>query len=290
MATVNKRAGLVQATTIDGVAVGGLMSVNLQKGYDELMQTQPDGIGIPLYDRLTEYCRGSLAGQDWVHVIDLLTGSSGSLVCYEQESGVATFLKHTVINPVIHSISLAFAHRGYARVTAQFECKAADENKGFADMHTKLAGQTAPAYVSAARGLEILTCQHGSTDIFHNVGLNFNLAMPLHKASQDGDIGYTAVDRLLNGMTVTGSLDIQDTSVVDTLLAAGKADLVLTIKQSQGEADKTLTISNVLFTAASPNMNANEPYRTTTLEFVIANDMDTPLVLEGTGTKIISVV
>jgi len=311
MATVNNRIMKPQASVINGVDAGGTMIARIASGYDDVNQTPLDGLDIPLVDRLTEFVRGSLTCQDWVHIIDLLTGTVGTYVFYQRKSGTAVatgFIKHTITNPVIHRAALSLIHRGYGTINADFECKAADESKGISDMWGQTDDQAAPSYISAARGLEITACAHNSVDIYHTIGLDFEIAMQLMKASADGDVGYTAVDAELGGAPQTqnrafgdpggispmGTLTFQDASITDgnilaqDLIAASAGDLVLTVKQAQGAAAKTVTIANVVFTGIDASPSADGGYTDFSMPFVVANDADTPLTLAG-DNKIITI-
>jgi len=300
MATVNKRAGKAQAAVINGVDAGGLMVAAIQAGFDDILQSPADGLEIPLIDRATEFVRGSINSQDWVHLVDLLTGVVGTYVFYERKSGVAVatgYIKHTLTAPVIHRCGINLTHRGYGTANADFECKPADETKGVADMWQLADTQAAPSYISAARGLEITACVHDATlTVKHVTGLDFVIAMLMSKASQDGDVGYTAVDAELGGIPPTGTLRFQDSSVKDEstelmaeqLLAAAAGDLVLTVKQSQGATAKTVTIANVVFDSIDTAPAAGTPYTEYSMPFRVANDADTPLTLAGTD-KIITI-
>jgi hypothetical protein len=299
MSTTNKRAGQIQACTINGVSAGGIMSIGLQFGFDQVVNSPADGLGVPVYDKQTQFCRGNVRSQDWVHLIELLTGTVGTLICYERKSGAAEasgYIKHTVNNPIVHQMALKLSHRAYADIAATFECKAADETKGFDDMYTQLDAQAAPTYVPAARGLEMTAVLlGGSLAISHVTGLDLMIKLPVGKASSDGDVGYTAVDQIINGMTASGSLRFQDSSISTTilsqrLLAAVVGNLVLTVKQSSGATAKTLTIARVDFTNVSDEKNndVQNPYTEHVANFVINNDPSTPLTLEG-ANKIITI-
>ena len=155
MATINKRVRRPQANVVNGVDAGGMMTARIQKGYDEIVRSAPDGLQALILDRVAQFCRGDIASQDWVHAIELLTGTLGTCVFYERKSGAAEltgFVKHTLTAPVIHRIRLSYKQGQYATVAYSFECRAADETKGFADMHAVTDDQAAPTYISAARG------------------------------------------------------------------------------------------------------------------------------------------
>lgn len=298
MTTVNTRIMQPQAMTINTIANGGLMTLRLNAGYDNILQTPVDGLELSLIDRLTEFVRGNMTGQDWVHIIELLTGVVGTSVHYQRKSGAeeATgYIKHTITNPVIYKCNLSLQHRGYASAGADFECRAADPTKGIADIWVPLDAQAPPTYISAARGIEITACLHGALAIYHVTRLELNIEMPLIKASQDGDVGYTAVDALLSGIKASGSLTFQDAGITAAqlkavqLIKAAKAALVLTVKLSQGATAKTLTLANVLFTSLGQDSNADsKDYDTFNLPFIIANDATTQLTLTGTN-KIITI-
>ena len=292
MANVNNRIKKPQALTVNGIDAGGMMSANINCGYDNVLKTPADGLSVPLKDKEIQFCRGSMVTQDWVHAIGLLTGAVGTAVFYERESGAATYTKHTITNPVIHNMSLSTNKGGYAQVSFDFECKAADETKGFTDMWAIESGQTAPTDVTAARGgFRVESCKHdpdGVSEIviYHIMGLNFSISMPLTRACNDTDVGYTAVDAETDAMQIAGSLNFQDASVstsvmAQQLLAASAADLELQLTQSQGATDKVLTIANVDFNTVGESPDVGSAFSGFTANFDIANAADTPLTLDG---------
>jgi len=305
MVTVNKRVGLPQALSVNGVDAGGLMTARMNIGYDELLQSAPDGLQVPLKDKITEFCRGTITSQDWVEFVELLTGTLGTKIFYERKSGeveATGFVKHTITNPVIHRVVMNFAKGRYGTAAYDFECKAADEAKGIADMWAQLDSQAVPTYITTARGgYRIAAAQFDSAgtpiDLYHVTGFNFELLMNLIKESNDGDIGYTCVDARLDGLRARGSITFQDAAIavgppviikVQELLTRAKSDLVLTITQSQGAAAKTVTISGVDFDTADSNSDAGANFTEYTLNFEIANDETTQLTLAG-DNKIIAI-
>lgn len=295
MVTVNKRSGVPQAMTINGITPGGIMTIQLQSGFDNTMKSAPDGLQVPIIDREVQFVRGSAVTQDWSLFADLLTGAVGTLVVYEQKSGAATYVKHTINNPVIYRASIRINKSGYAAAAFDFECRAADETKGIVDMHTMLDDQEAPTYISAARGgWRVISAVHGSTNIYHTTGFNFQIAMPLAKACNDSDVGYTCVDARLSGMSAGGDISFQDGTIatavllVNTLLTAAKASLVLTLAQSSGGGNKTITINGVDFGGGGVNSDSGpNSFTGYTLGFDVCNDTTTQLTLAGAGVNAI---
>jgi len=261
MATVNNRVGIPQAFVINGVDAGGAMSAAIQAGYDNTVRSAPDGLQVALQDKEIQFV-GTIVTQDWIEAVNLLTGTVGTYVFYERKSGVAEetgYVKHTITNPIIHRANLNFNKGGYATVSFDFECRAADETKGIADMWTPLDDQSAPSNVSAARGgWRIVTCAHGEVSIYHLTAFDFSLALPLVKECNDADVGYTCVDARLDGLTAGGSISFQDAEITTAklkcqqLITAAKASLVIAVKQSAGGANKTITIAGVDFSNVLP--------------------------------------
>lgn len=301
MVTVNERVGIPQAGTINGVDAGGAMTARIDSGFDNVMRSAPDGLEVPLKDKEIEYVRGTITTQDWAQVIALLTGTLGTYVFYERKSGVAVgtgFIEHTITNPVIHRANFRLTKGAYGTVTFDFECRAEDETKGLADMWVLLDDQAAPTYVSAARGgFRIASALHGSVpgiSINHVTAFDFTLTLQLVKESNDADVGYTCVDARLDGLTAEGSISFQDSTIVaavlvcQSLLAAAKDSLVLSVKQGQGGAAKTVTILGVDFNNVSRTSDANTPFTEHVANFDVANDATTQLTLEG-DNKIIAI-
>lgn len=293
MATVNNRVKKPQAMSINGIDAGGLMTATISEGYENILKSSPDGLQLPLKDREVQYCRGSVVTQDWVHAVGLLTGTVGTYIFYERKSGVAAttgYIKHTITNPVIYRMTLNITKGGYATVSFDFECKAADPTKTIADMHAYLDTQAAPTYISAARGgYRVTSLLHGAQAIYHVMSLTVSLAMPLSKACNDGDIANTCVDAELDGLSCNGSITFQDAAITTTvmlertLVLAAKASLVATIVQGQGASAKTLTIAGVSFDSVSSNESANAPFTEYTANFDVENDTTTQLTLDGTN-------
>jgi len=302
MVTVNNRVGLPQAITINGVDAGGAMTASIQAGYDNVMRSTPDGLEVPVKDKEIQYVRGTIVTQDWIEAINLLTGTVGTYVFYERKSGVAEatgYIEHTLTAPVIHRIAINGTKGGYCTVSLDFECRAADETKTIADMWALLDSQAAPTCISAARGgFRVETAVHGvdpnDIDIYHVTAFNFSMTLPLVKACNDADVGYTCVDARLNGLMTEGSISFQSGEITGAILtcqeliAATAANLIITVTQGQGGADKVITIANADFNSIGSNSNASAPFTEYTAAFDVANDADTPLTLAG-DNKIITI-
>ena len=139
MATVNKRTlqayhgGATDTTAvINGIDAGGLMSAQIDEGFDDIITAPHDGRNFPTVDRLTEFCRGTVVSQDWIEMLNVLNGTTGTYVFYEKESGADTVTVHTLNNPVIFSAAVSLGHRAHGTCTWSFECMGADETTGFA--------------------------------------------------------------------------------------------------------------------------------------------------------------
>jgi len=302
MATVNNRVMSPQGLVINGVDAGGAMTVNVKAGNDQTNKSAPDGLAVPVKDKEMQYVRGTVVTQDWVHAVELLTAVVGDLVFYERKSNIPAangYIKHTIANPVIHRMQLRFNRKGYATATFNFECRAADETKGIIDMWSSKDNQSAPTYISAARGgVRILSATHGTVgtliSILHNTDFEFSIEMRLAKESNDADVGYTCVDAMTDGMTCRGSIGFQDAAIaadvmlIQKLITAAKGPLVITVRQSQGATSKVITIANVDFDSNSSNSSATSDYTGYTLDYDVANIAGTPLTLEG-DNKIIEI-
>ena len=297
MVTTNTRVKRPQAVVINGVDAGGLMAASIQTGYDNILKSPFDGLAVPVRDKLTEFCRGSIVTQDFSEFYNLLIGTVGTYVFYERKSGIAEatgWIKHTITNPVIWQVNLSLNKDGYATVSFNFECKAADETKGIADFWVPLDDQSAPSYISADRGgHRVVTAVHGAANLYHITGFEFSLAGILTKESNDSDVGYSCVEIDLP-YDISGSISFQDATIAaaklkgQTLLTAAAAALVLTVKSSSGGANKTITIANVDFDNLSDNSSPDSEFTGYQLSFGIANDPDTPLTLAG-DNKIIAI-
>ena len=298
MTTVNKRAGLPEAIVINGVDTGGTMTIAIQAGYDNIMRSNSDGFEVPVKDKEVQFVRGTIVTQAWTLGLDILTGVVGTYVFYERKSGVAAatgYILHTITNPVVYSFNISLNQAGYATATIMFECKAEDETKGIADMWAQTDSQAAPsAIIDAKGGYRVKTTTHGAVSIYHVTAFSFGISMPLDKACNDGDVGYTAVDARLSELVCNGSLTSQDAEIADSklkaidLVLASPASLVLNVAQSQAAADKVITIARADFDSLGSNADAKVSYSGYTLPFDVANDTGTPLTLAG-DNKILTI-
>jgi hypothetical protein len=297
MTTVNQRVKTPQGVVVNGVDVGGVMTARINSGYDVIAKSTPDGLALPVKDKECQFVRGTIVTQDWVHAVDLLTGTVGTKVFYERRAGIAEttgYIKHTINKPVIHNVTITLTKEGYAVCSYDFECRAADETKGIADMWALLDGQAKPSYLAAAwGGLRVLTALHAAVPIYHVTAFSFTLTIPLSKACNDGDVGYTCVDADLDAMTAAGSITFQDSTIATAALLAQRltvaapAALVLSIRQGQGAASKTLTIANADFNSFDSS-GGGLGFTEHTGRFDVANLTGTPLTLAG-ANKIITI-
>jgi hypothetical protein len=285
MPTVNKRVFQPRTLVISGVDNGGMMRAAIQAGYDNILQTPFDGRQHASVDRLTQFVRGTVTTQDWIKALEVLAAASTNLSFFQRKSGVAEatgYCKHQINNPVVHRLSLDMVHRGYATCQYDFECKAADPASGISAMWAMTDSLAAPSQLATARGIEITAALHGSANIYHVTRLQLQVYYTLLKASHDGDVGYTAVD-LAYPCLVSGSISFQDGAIATgantacVLAAAAVGNLALTVKQSQGAANKTLTISRVAFTDVGddPSAEAKE-YTSYSANFVVGDNESSP--------------
>ncbi|HOQ06047.1 MAG TPA: hypothetical protein PKY88_12635 [Anaerohalosphaeraceae bacterium] len=297
MAVVNKRIFCPTATAVNGVSVGGTVSVRLTAGFDNILRSGADGLQVPIVDRDVQFVRGSVTVQDWPKVLDLLTGTVSNLVFYERKSGTGPtggYIKHTLNNPCIHNIRLEIRQGSYASVSFDFECRFGDETAAIADVWQQTDAQNAPTYVSAARGgWRIRSCLHGNTAIAHPLGLSLSVSVPMLRACNDADLGYTAVDLSPEcGLAVNGSLSFQDASIQNNvilsnqLLTSSAAALQLVLVQSAGGTPLELTIAGVLFGSADAS-GGQLAYDVFSMPFSISNNLSAPLTLEGPNKLLI---
>lgn len=298
MALVNKRVYSPQACLINGVSLGGVVTIAIQEGFDVQVRSSPDGFQVPVVDKTDQFVRGKISVQDWPDAIGLLTGTLGTLVFYERKSGTVDatgYIKHTIINPVIHSISISINKGSYASVSADFECHAALETDTIAIMHAITDAQAAPtAIVPALGGWRVVSAVYGGTlNLYHVTGFNFSITLPLIKDCNDGDLAYGAVDTLFDGIAASGSVNLQDSGVVTSeltsqqLLLAAIGNLVITVKQASGAANKIITIARASFSSDSGSSDRSG-YTSHSLPFEVTNNITVPLTLAGTN-KIITI-
>lgn len=299
----NNRTLLLLARTINGIAAGGQVSASITAGYENSIRSAPDGLQLPIIDLDTQFVRGGMTTEDWVHVIELLTGTVGTDVFYERKSGAAAatgYIKHTLNNPVVYRAGLSQSQGQHLRASCSYECRFAAANTAWTDVWVITDSQAAPTYVSAARGgwrvTEAVFDPSGTPiTIGHVLSFNLDIVMQLVKACNDADLGYTAVDALPEaGMAITGSLVTQDHSIsasamlASRLIAAGRKTLALTVKSSEDAANKVITIAGVQFGTLSQNPSGDGRYNADTLNFMVGNSTTTPLTLSG-DNKVITI-
>ena len=298
MALINRHVYSPQATVINGVSLGGTVTIAIQEGHDNKVSASPDGFQVPVVDKTDQFVRGKITVQDWPDAIDLLTGTVGTLVFYERKSGVAEatgYIKHTITNPVVHTIAGSINKGSYATVSADFECRAALETDTIAVMHAITDSQAAPTAIAPALGgwRVVSTVYGGTLNLHHVTGFNFSITLPLIKDSNDGDLAYGAVDALLDGIQASGSLNLQDSGVANSesttqqLLLAAIGNLVITVKQASGATNKVITIARALFLNDSGSSDRSG-YASHSLPFEVTNNISLPLTLAGTN-KIITI-
>jgi hypothetical protein len=304
MATVNKRSKLLLSTIVNGVTAGGATMARVDAGYDEIVRSVPDGSQVAFVERSAQFVRGSQAWEDWVEAINLLTGTVGTSVFYERNSGVAAatgFTKHTLSNPVIHRMSLSQQQGQYLTASADFECRFVSETAQITDVWQMLAAQAAPTNPTAARGgwrivSAVFTPDGGAAiNLYHLTAFKFDLALRLAKACNDADKGYTAVDADLEaGIDASGSISLEDATVESSailaarLILAAKGTLVVTVLAGEDAANKALTLKGVQFGSGGRSLDSSKPFNDGSLGFTIANSSTTPLTLTG-ANKIIAI-
>jgi hypothetical protein len=294
-----KTAGLF-GNIINGVDEGGPMSIALDEGYDELVESGPDGSEVAIVDRESQFVRGTVTTQDWDTVIALLSGTLGTYVFYERKSGVAAatgYIKHTITAPVIWDVSFNWQKGQCGTVTFKFECRFVTAADVISTVHAITDSQAAPSDILPDHGgYRVVTALHGALAIYALNSFSFHIGLKLAKACNDGWKGYGSVDaELIGGTTPDGSLSCQDSSVASSkikssqLLEAARASLVLTCKQSGGAANKVVTIAGVIFATASTQMSGDMArYAEMTANYRVSNSIALPLTLAGTN-KIITI-
>jgi hypothetical protein len=297
MALTNRRVYSPQACTINGIALGGTVTIAISEGFDNTVKGSPDGFQVPVIDKTDQFVRGTITVQDWPDAISLLTGTLGTFVFYERKSGVAEatgYIKHTITNPVVHKISISINKGSYATVSADFECRAALDTDTIAVMHAITDAQAAPTAIAPAMGgWRVVSAVYGGTlNLYHVTGFNFSITLPLIKDSNDGDLAYGAVDALLDGIAASGSLNLQDSGVATSelttqqLLLAAIGNLVITVKQASGATNKVITIARASFISDSGSSDRSG-YASHSLPFEVTNNVSVPLTLSGTNKIIV---
>jgi hypothetical protein len=273
------------------------LTVAINEGYDNTVRSSPDGFQAQVVDKTDQFVRGTITVQDWPDAIGLLTGTVGTLVFYERKSGVAEatgYVKHTITNPVVHKISISINKGNYASVSADFECRAALDTDTVSVMHAILDSQAAPTAIAPVLGgWRVVSAVYGGTiNLYHVTGFNFSVTLTLIKDCNDGDLAYSAVDAMLDGIQASGSVNLQDSGVATSqlttqqLLLAAIGNLVITVKQAQGAANKVITIARATFISDSGS-SERSGYASHSLPFEVTNNLSAPLTLAGTNKIIV---
>lgn len=264
---------------VNGVAHGGLVSGAIQYGKDKIVRSSGDNQILEEVDVFINFVRGTITSQDWPDVISLLTGTVGTYIFYEKESGLATVTKNTLNLPVIHRADFSLTNFSPAQITWGFECRGTLNDDVITDMWGRLKTQVAPAVeLTTSRGDKITAAVHGVTAIQHVTGLTFSLNANLVIGTPgDGDTCYVAVD-LANPFSFSGSITTQDLDSALSLNEIGTpAALAVTVHQMSQAAAKTITFANVLFGSNSANLG--QGHTGYTIGFIVNSPSATPLTL-----------
>ena len=289
MAATNNRVRMIRESTINGVDSGGMVTVLIQEGWDQIIRSGPSDIAGMVVDRECQFVRGAIATQDWSKAYNSLVAASGNFVFSERISGAAAgsaWQAHTLANTVIHRLDLAQQFGQYMTATYAYECKFASDSTTYSDVHSVAAGGAAGAAHTATRGgYRVESATLGEVNFYHVTQFNLSIALPLFKDCNDGDVGYTIVEAETEcGIAVTGSITVQDEDF-DPIGDADPADLVLTLRSSSGAADKTITVKDVVFTGR--DSNKQQGYGTFAHAFEVSNP-DGDLTLSG-ETKFLTI-
>jgi len=291
----NTRTTVLRGFTINSVGAAAALTASIQAGYDEKVYSEPDGLALPIRDRASQFVRGTVSMQDWTKAIAILTGTLGTLEFYVGESGADTFQLHVLANPIIHRLRLDLRQGQYGSAQFDFECRFDDAATTIKDVWTVDAAVAAPDYVAAAfGGWRFVSAALGLATIQHITALDFTLTVPIFKASNDSDLGYTAVDRILSGLRAAGSLACQDSEVAESealkladLTDAARGSLVVTARMHGAAADKVLTFAGCEIDAVRSNPTTR-PYTEHSIDFELTNDQTTQLTLAG-DNKILTI-
>ena len=291
----NTRTTVLRGFTINGVGAAAALTASIQAGYDEKVYSEPDGLALPIRDRASQFVRGTVSMQDWTKAISILTGALDTLDFYVGEAGADTFQSHTITNPIIHRLRLDLRQGQYGSAQFDFECKFPSAAATIKDVWAIDTAVAAPAYAAAAfGGWRFVSIAHASISVQHVTSLDFTLTVPIFKASNDADLGYTDVDRILSGLRATGSIACQDSEGHESdalklaaLCEAARASLVVTVAMHGAAADKVLTFAGCEIDAVRSNPTTR-PYTEHSIDFELTNDQTTQLTLAG-DNKILTI-
>ena len=295
MTTTNNRVLHAQNSVINGVSAGGLVTASIFEGFDSVVSSPADGLEMPTTDRFMKVVRGSMVSQDWVELLNIIQGTVGTFVFYEQESGATSYLKHTITEPVVHAATLDIPVKGFATCTWQFHCRPVADDDTFADMWTKLPGQAVPTAILSNRAVNITgDCMLASTPIPHVTGVTLNINGGLAVSGNDGALTNSGVDVVWGGNAINGTLTSQDPNITQTLLDAALGDLIIPLTAAKGglspHVNQTLTIKQVEFISNDNSSNAGPGYSGQSLNWVGGVSGDKSITTATTNDNVITIL
>ncbi len=264
----------------NGQDAGGLMSANIDAGFDNIINPTHDGLIFPIPEKLIPYVRFSVQSQDVEQAIAVFNGASDDYTFYTKETGLASYDMQVLLFPQIHSLDINLVNNGYSSCSWSAECKPVDGTKTHKDMWASTINTEKPAFLSSNRAVKIVSVV-GTSTITHVMGVTFSLNATLLRESMDGALGYTQIE--MENYTAGGSVTFQDTTVATSTLLAVKllndavANLTITMKDSGLAGTATYVIKNVTYTNITTNRDDSGNYVSHTANFIVSDNSGTPV-------------
>lgn len=263
----NKRVFQAQALTVNGITVAGLSRISFDASYRDIIRSRPDGaVGVEDVDRTGLVINVTIECADVTKVNALLDAAPGTLLFYARESGAATYHKYATAGStcVLHGMNMNFAKNSDATLTLRGRLAVTSGASDLKDVLKVDDGEAAGTLVYPVRLQRPNSASYsvGPLTPLHLESMNLSLDAVVIDDYADADIAVTACDVVgwnplrtslvhKDATMKTGTPPLED--ITGQLMNAARGTLTVTLLGRGGAANKTLTISNLLFTGAQPD-------------------------------------
>lgn len=267
----NQRTFQVQGLELNGVAIGGLATIQFNATYGNVIESASDGaIGAEDVDRAGLAIGVTISCTDVTKVNAALVAAVGNTIFWGKESGAATYHKYTVPGIVLTGMNLNLSKVVDATLQLTGRVRLADGAKDLDDVLALTAADAGAAMVSTypARLYRPNTASFDPEGAdpaiapIHVESVGLSLAANVLEDFSDTDIGMTAVD-IGGWRALQVTLGHRDTKAESPshinakLMGAARGVLTVVLLGRAGAANKTLTANNLLWTGSTQQDRAD---------------------------------
>lgn len=258
----NKRTFLVQGLKLNNIDVGGLASLGFSGGFSTVRGRPDGGFAVEEVSRAGLSVGFNVDCADVQQVNAILAAAKADTLFYSKESGTTTYHKYTLPNAVawcvLNSMNLSLSSNADGQLSLGGKVSFVDGSKTLADALTLVAAQAAPTLVHPLRLAYPNLATFDPTGAppvispLHTSAISLSLQGETVESFADADL--SSVVDFVGWGPLQVSWTFQDATVVSgshiaaQLLAATYGVLSVPCQQLGGQAAKTLTVNNVLWT------------------------------------------